>query len=129
MPTLYILTLHATLPDNPTTDELYHYICDLGVIADRLSADGHEGIASLGDMVQLAALCALTSPVADMPIPAAEPSDAAAWLTRHGGIVDTCAQMVASGFIALGDVVPTLASLLAMECPAELAQDIRAAMP
>ena len=123
---IYIQTLLGPIPEHPEPSELYDYLVDLGIIADRISADGYQAVAPLGHIVQLAALCAIASPVPDIPVPAIAADDVEAWLTTHGGLVDTCEEMHASATIAIGDIVPTLAGMLKLECPAELEARISA---
>jgi len=43
---IYIQTLLGPIPEHPEPSELYDYLVDLGIIADRISADGYQAVAS-----------------------------------------------------------------------------------
>lgn len=115
----------------PPPDHVMDWILSLGEIADSVTEEDVEALISLGHAVQVAALAALATPPGDLPPgapPPAEPDAARAWLETHGAIADEAATAGREALIAAGEAVPTLASLLVMDCPAWLDAMIREAM-
>ncbi len=109
-----------TIPREPDTAALYDHIIALGMLADSINDDGRAAVAPLGYAVQLAAMCTIADAPLDMPIDAADPVDVLPWLRTHGEIADDASAGGGVAYVEIGELVPTVASMLAMTCPAEL---------
>ena len=128
MSVLYVTPLLPELPTDPTPGDLYSHIIGLRIIADRVSYEGAVAIMPVGSVVPLAALCAIAAPLPDIPIPSVNPDDVMPWLERHGATGDQWSEIGALASCSIGAMVPTLAGMLAMQCPAELEVAISARM-
>ena len=128
MSVLYVAPLLPELPADPTPGDLYSHIIELRIIADRVSYEGAIAIMPVGSVVPLAALCAIAAPLPDIPIPSVNPDDVMPWLERHGSTGDQWSEIGALASCSIGAMVPTLAGMLAMQCPAELEVAISARM-
>ena len=117
-----------TIPREPDTGALYDLVIALGLIADSVSDPGAAAVAPLGYAVQLGAMCAIADAPPDVPVPAADPGDVGSWLRSHGTIADDASAAGGVAYVEIGEMVPTVASMLAMTCPAELEIAISAAM-
>lgn len=128
MSVLYVAPMLPELPADPTPGDLYSHIIELRIIADRVSYEGAIAIMPVGSVVPLAALCAIAAPLPDIPIPSVNPDDVLPWLERHGSTGDQWSEIGALASCSIGAMVPTLAGMLAMQCPAELEVAISARM-
>jgi hypothetical protein len=128
MSVLYVAPLLPELPADPTPGDLYSHIIELRIIADRVSYEGAIAVMELGSAVMLGALCAIAAPLPDIPIPSVNPDDVLPWLERHGATGDQWSEIGALASCSIGAMVPTLAGMLAMQCPAELEVEISARM-
>ena len=128
MSVLYVAPMLPELPADPTPGDLYSHIIELRIIADRVSYEGAIAIMPVGSVVPLAALCAIAAPLPEIPIPSVNPDDVMPWLERHGTTGDQWSEIGAAVSCSIGAMVPTLAGMLAMQCPAELEVAISARM-
>jgi len=128
MSVLYVAPMLPELPADPTPGDLYSHIIELRIIADRVSYEGAIAIMPVGSVVPLAALCAIATPLPDIPIPSVPADDVLPWLERHGSTADQWNEIRALASCSIGAMVPTLAGMLAMQCPAELEVAISARM-
>ena len=128
MSVLYVAPMLPELPADPTPGDLYSHIIELRIIADRVSYEGAIAILPVGSVVPLAALCAIAAPLPEIPIPSVNPDDVMPWLERHGSTGDQWSEIGALASCSIGAMVPTLAGMLAMQCPAELEVAISARM-
>lgn len=128
MSVLYVAPMLPELPTDPTPGDLYSHIIELRIIADRVSYEGAIAVMPVGSVVPLAALCAIAAPLPDIPIPSVNADDVLPWLERHGSTGDQWSEIGASVNCSIGAMVPTLAGMLAMQCPAELEAELRARM-
>jgi hypothetical protein len=128
MSVLYVAPMLPELPADPTPGDLYSHIIELRIIADRVSYEGAIAIMPVGSVVPLAALCAIAAPLPEIPIPSVNPDDVMPWLERHGSTGDQWSEIGALASCSIGAMVPTLAGMLAMQCPAELEVAISARM-
>lgn len=128
MSVLYVAPMLPELPADPTPGDLYSHIIELRIIADRVSYEGAVAVMELGSAVMLGALCAIAAPLPDIPIPSVPADDVLPWLERHGSTGDQWSEIGALASCSIGAMVPTLAGMLAMQCPAELEAELRARM-
>ena len=128
MPVLYVTPLLPELPADPTPGDLYSHLIELRIIADRVSYEGAVAVMPLSSAVMLGALCAIAAPLPDIPIPSVPADDVMPWLEQHGKTGDEWSEIGASVSCSIDDMVPTLAGMLAMQCPDELEVAISARM-
>ena len=112
----------------PDGDAILEWLIALGDAAD---ASPVKAVVSLGDVVEVAALACLATPP-DLPPftpPAPTAEEAQEWLTAHAAASEEIHAAGGKALVRVSDVIGTVASMLALECPPDLAAMIQGAMP
>lgn len=112
----------------PDGDAILEWLIALGDAAD---ASPVKAVVSLGEIVEVAALACLATPPDLPPFTPAAPTaeEAQEWLITHGAASEEIHAAGGNALIRVSDVIGTVASMLAMQCPAWLETMIREHMP